>query len=115
LIAFGALPVDLLVQSTVALVTGHHPHHSTLGIVWTAVTAVVMFVLAAGKTRTCRALGNPVLKTEGRVTLPCGRSAKSSTAITEFPRNASTWPVTRHRSCRGHAAGAAIHTFLHYL
>ena len=35
----------------------------------TGVTAVVMFALAAGKARTGRALGNPVLRTEGRVTL----------------------------------------------
>jgi len=39
------------------------------GIIWTAVTAVVMFGLAAGKARTGLALGNPVLATEGRVTL----------------------------------------------
>jgi divalent metal cation (Fe/Co/Zn/Cd) transporter len=39
------------------------------GIAWTAVTAVVMFLLAAGKARTGRALGNPVLRTEGRVTM----------------------------------------------
>ena len=31
-----------------------------------------MFVLAAGKARTGRALGNPVLRTEGRVTLVDG-------------------------------------------
>ena len=36
---------------------------------WTAVTAAVMFALAAGKARTGAALDNPVLKTEGRVTL----------------------------------------------
>ena len=67
--AFAALAVYLLVQSTVMLVTGYRPHHSPLGIAWTAVTAVVMFALAAGKARTGRALGNPVLRTEGRVTL----------------------------------------------
>jgi hypothetical protein len=33
------------------------------------VTAVVMFALAAGKARSGQALGNPVLRTEGRVTL----------------------------------------------
>jgi divalent metal cation (Fe/Co/Zn/Cd) transporter len=33
------------------------------------VTAAVMFALAAGKARTGRALGNPVLRTEGRVTM----------------------------------------------
>jgi divalent metal cation (Fe/Co/Zn/Cd) transporter len=67
--AFAALAVYLLVQSTVVLATGYHPRHSVPGIVWTAVTAAVMFALAAGKARTGRALGNPVLRTEGRVTL----------------------------------------------
>ena len=66
--AFGALAVDLLIQSTVVLVTGDHPRHSKLGIAWTAVTALAMFVLAAGKARTGRALDNPVLRTERRVT-----------------------------------------------
>src|SRR6476660_452165 len=56
-------------QSTWALVSNHHPHHSPLGIAWTAITALVMFALAAGKARTGRALDNPVLRTEGRVTL----------------------------------------------
>ncbi len=67
--AFAALAVYLLVQSTVVLATGYHPHHSVPGITWTAITAVVMFALAAGKARTGRALGNPVLRTEGRVTM----------------------------------------------
>ncbi|MGW4435171.1 cation transporter [Streptomyces sp. NPDC004596] len=66
---FGLLAVYLLVQSTWVLATGFRPHRSPLGIGWTAVTAAVMFVLAAGKTRTGTALDNPVLKTEGRVTL----------------------------------------------
>lgn len=68
-IAFSALAVYLLVQSTVALVTEHRATPSVDGIAWTAVTALVMFGLAAAKTRTGRALGNPVLSTEGRVTL----------------------------------------------
>ena len=67
--AFAALAVYLLVQSTVVLATGYHPGHSLLGIIWTAVTAAVMFTLAAGKARTGRALDNPVLRIEGRVTL----------------------------------------------
>ncbi len=66
--AFAALAVYLLVQSTVVLATGYQPRHSVPGIAWTAVTAAVMFTLAAGKARTGRALGNPVLQTEGRVT-----------------------------------------------
>lgn len=68
-VGFAALAVYLLVQSTWVLAAGYHPHHSPLGIGWTAVTAVVMFALAAGKARTGAALDNPVLKTEGRVTL----------------------------------------------
>ena len=67
-VAFSALAVYLAVQSTVVLATGYHPHHSPAGIVWTAVTAAVMFSLARGKARTGAALGNPVLVTEGRVT-----------------------------------------------
>lgn len=70
--AFGLLAVYLAMQSTVVLATGFHPHTSTGGIVWTAVTALVMFALAAGKARTGAALGNPVLATEGRVTLVDG-------------------------------------------
>ena len=66
---FAALTIYLLVQSTVVLATGYHPRPSLLGIAWTALTAVVMFALAAGKARTGRALYNPVLRTEGRVTL----------------------------------------------
>jgi len=67
--AFGALAVYLLFQSTLVLAAGYHPRPSAAGIVWTAVTAVVMFALAAGKARTGRALDNPVLRTEGRVTM----------------------------------------------
>jgi divalent metal cation (Fe/Co/Zn/Cd) transporter len=66
--AFAALAIYLLAQSTAVLATGYHPRHSPLGIAWTAVTAAAMFALAAGKARTGRALDNPVLRTEGRVT-----------------------------------------------
>jgi divalent metal cation (Fe/Co/Zn/Cd) transporter len=67
--AFAALAAYLLVQSTVVLAIGYHPRHSVPGIIWTALTAAVMVALAAGKARTGAALGNPVLRTEGRVTL----------------------------------------------
>ena len=66
---FTALAAYLLIQSTLVLATGFRPHHSALGIGWTAITAAVMAGLAAGKARTGAALSNPVLKTEGRVTL----------------------------------------------
>jgi divalent metal cation (Fe/Co/Zn/Cd) transporter len=68
-LAFIALAAYLLIQSTWVLVSGHRAGHSPAGIDWTAVTAVVMFALAYGKARTGAALGNPVLATEGRVTL----------------------------------------------
>lgn len=71
-VAFGALAIYLAVQSTIVLVTGFHPRHSPLGIAWTGITAAAMFALAVGKTRTGAALGNPVLTTEGRVTLVDG-------------------------------------------
>ena len=67
--AFVALALYLAVQSTAILVLRHHAHHSPLGIVWTAVTALVMFSLAAGKHRTGSRLGSPVLQSESRVTL----------------------------------------------
>jgi divalent metal cation (Fe/Co/Zn/Cd) transporter len=67
--AFVSLAIYLLIQSTWVIVSDLHPHHSRLGIVWTAVTAAAMFGLAAGKARTGAALASPVLSTEGRVTL----------------------------------------------
>jgi divalent metal cation (Fe/Co/Zn/Cd) transporter len=70
--AFVGLAGYLGIQSTVVLVVGFHPHHSPLGIVWTGVTAVVMFALASGKASTGAALGNPVLRAEGRITMVDG-------------------------------------------
>jgi divalent metal cation (Fe/Co/Zn/Cd) transporter len=67
--AFVALAVYLLIQTAVVLVAGFHPSHSPLGITWTALTAAAMAALAAAKGRTGRALGNPVLTTESRVTV----------------------------------------------
>jgi divalent metal cation (Fe/Co/Zn/Cd) transporter len=66
--AFLVLAGYLSIQSTWALIAGYHPQHSRLGIAWTGITASAMFSLAAGKARTGRALDNPVLITEGRVT-----------------------------------------------
>jgi divalent metal cation (Fe/Co/Zn/Cd) transporter len=76
-IAFAALGIYLFVQSTIALIDQHHATVLIGGIAWTAVTAVVMFLLAAGKARVGRQLGNPVLVTEGRVTFVDGVLAAS--------------------------------------
>ncbi len=67
--SFVALSVYLAVQSTTVLAVGFRPHHSPVGIGWTALTALVMFALAAGKSRIGAALNNPVLRAEGRVTM----------------------------------------------
>jgi divalent metal cation (Fe/Co/Zn/Cd) transporter len=66
--SFVGLGVYLAVQSTAVLMTAHRAQHSPAGIAWTALTAAVMFSLATGKARTGRALHNPVLTAEGRVT-----------------------------------------------
>jgi divalent metal cation (Fe/Co/Zn/Cd) transporter len=71
-IAFVLLAIYLAAQSVIALVTAHRASPSLGGILWTAVTAIVMFSLATGKSRTGRALGNPVLIAEGRVTFVDG-------------------------------------------
>ena len=76
-IAFVVLALYVAVQSTIVLANRYHPAHSPLGIIWTAVTAAVMFVLARGKPATGVALDNPVLRTEGHVTLVDGLLATS--------------------------------------
>jgi len=67
--AFTALALYLLIQSTLVLAAGYHSRHSVAGIAWAAATAATMFALAAGKARTGQALDNPVLRTEGKVTM----------------------------------------------
>jgi divalent metal cation (Fe/Co/Zn/Cd) transporter len=67
--AFLVLAGYLTIQSVIILALRFHPGSSPLGIAWTGLTAIAMFSLAAGKARVGRALDNPVLRTEGRVTL----------------------------------------------
>jgi divalent metal cation (Fe/Co/Zn/Cd) transporter len=67
--AFIALAIYISVQAAYTLLGADRPHSSTIGIIWTGATVLVMLALAAGKARTGKALGNPVLQTEGRVTL----------------------------------------------
>ena len=90
-VAFAALAAYLAVQSTVVLAAGYRPGPSVLGIAWTAVTAAAMFALAAGKARTGRALGNPVLSTEGRVTLVDGILASAVLAGLALNAGAGLW------------------------
>lgn len=66
---FAALVLYLIAQISYTFATSGRPTGSPLGIAWTAMTLIVMLVLATGKLRTSRALDNPVLRTEARVTL----------------------------------------------
>ena len=90
-IAFLVLAAYLSVQSAVVLAVRHHAGHSVPGIAWTAATALVMFGLAAGKARTGRALGNPVLVGEGRVTLVDGLLAAAVLAGLVLNTAAGWW------------------------
>ena len=67
--AFLAVAVYVSLQAVVTLGSGDHPGHSVLGIVWTAATCAAMVTLARAKRITGRALDNPVLQAESRVTL----------------------------------------------
>jgi divalent metal cation (Fe/Co/Zn/Cd) transporter len=89
--AFTALALYLPAQSTLALAAGYRPRHSAAGIIWTALTAAVMFALAAGKARTGRALANPVLRTEGRVTMIDGIMAVAVLAGLTLNAAAGWW------------------------
>ena len=76
-VAFVLLALYIGAQSLYVLAVGFRPHHSQLGLVWLALTAVAMFALAYGKSRTGQALGNRVLRTEARVTVIDGLLAVS--------------------------------------
>ncbi len=76
-VAFIGLAIYLSVQSSMVLALNFHPHHSPLGIVWTALTALSMFLLAHNKSRVGDALANPVLIAEGHVTFIDGVLATS--------------------------------------
>lgn len=54
--------ISAIAASSVALA-------SYVGIAWTALTFIAMLALADGKTRTGQQLDNPVLRSEGRVTV----------------------------------------------
>jgi divalent metal cation (Fe/Co/Zn/Cd) transporter len=90
-VAFVALALYIAVQSVIVLAAGYHPKHSAVGIVWTAITAAVMFGLATAKGRTGRALDNPVLITEGRVTFVDGLLATSVLLGLTLNATAGAW------------------------
>ncbi|MCW3099857.1 MAG: cation transporter [Chthonomonadaceae bacterium] len=67
--AFFALALYILLQTAQTLCRHVHPDTSPLGMVWLVFTFAVMVALAQGKRRTGTQLNNPVLLTEGRVTM----------------------------------------------
>jgi len=73
--AFIVLAVYLGLQSMVILIARVHPDHSPLGILWTGLTALVMFGLATAKYRVGDQLQSQVLMTESRVTFVDGMLA----------------------------------------
>ncbi|MES2225700.1 MAG: cation transporter [Patescibacteria group bacterium] len=66
--AFMALSLYLLVRAVSTLVHHVHPQASTLGALWLLITAIAMFLLAHGKRRVGKQLGNTVLQEEAIVT-----------------------------------------------
>ena len=75
--AFLLLALYLAAQSTLVLALHFHPHHSPLGITWTALTAASMFALGFNKSKVDNALANSVLIAEGRITVIDGVLATS--------------------------------------
>ncbi len=67
-VAFWLLGACLLVASVRGIVLATHPEHSPVGMAWLALTAVVMFALAASKRITGRELGSEPLTAEASLT-----------------------------------------------
>ena len=68
-VAFFLLALYIVGQFAYTLLSRTRPDTSALGIAWLAATLIAMLLLAYGKRVTGHALGNPVLMTEGHVTL----------------------------------------------
>ncbi len=76
-IAFLLLALYIFIQSSIVIATRFHAQNSPIGIIWLAATAIVMYLLAFGKSRVGKKLNNPVLKKEAKVTLVDGFLATS--------------------------------------
>ncbi len=90
-VAFALLAAYIAVQVTLMLRSTTHPGHSTLGIVWLALTVLAMVALAAGKRDTGVRLHNPVLRTEARVTVIDGALAAAVLAGVALNAAAGWW------------------------
>ena len=76
-IAFFLLALYILLESIYTFVAHIHPKTSPLGIVSLALTVIAMLSLAYGKGKVGKALGNPVLIRESKVTVIDGMLASS--------------------------------------
>lgn len=85
-LAFAGLGLVLSVASTRDLVTGRRAGESPVGIAYLAVTALVMFGLAAAKRRTARSLDSAPLRSEASMTFLDG--ILSSATLTGLAANA---------------------------
>lgn len=86
-VAFAVLAIALLIAASNDLITGRRAGESIWGIVYLAVTAVVMFALAVLKRRTAALLGSEPLASEASMTLLDG--VLSVTTLTGLALNAA--------------------------
>lgn len=77
-VAFAVLAIVLIAVSIRDLATGREPGESMFGIVYLAVTALVMFGLAVAKRRTADALDSAPLRSEAAVTFLDGTLAAAT-------------------------------------
>jgi len=66
-----ALGVYIVTDSVRVLVTGSHPESSLIGIVLTAISLIVMPLLARGKLRVAASLGSRALRADAHETIVC--------------------------------------------
>jgi divalent metal cation (Fe/Co/Zn/Cd) transporter len=90
-IGFGLLAMYIAVQSAVMLTGASRPGRSVAGAAWLGLTAIVMFALAHGKSRTGDRLGNVVLQTEARITTIDGALAVAILAGVGLNATARWW------------------------
>lgn len=76
-VAFILLSLYIVIQSYFSIMYKVHPSTSVFGMVFIAVTAIVMFSLSYGKSVIGKQLGNKVLQSEAKITLIDGLLATS--------------------------------------
>lgn len=90
-IAFGALAVTIFAAAVSDLATGRQPEASPWGIAYLALTALVMFGLAAAKHRTAEALGSAPLRSEAKLTMLDGVLSTATMAGLALNAAAGWW------------------------